>query len=454
MKKVLCKRFLSLFLALIAVFSMLSFSVSASGADIVFEEKLDGDKLTVSVFVTDAAKLNAAEFELYYNENILYFNGFYMNETDSEDLYRQEKYSHYYNDFSDPPYYRGFFIENLAYAVSAGSSMLSKFHIADLVFTVNPGAEYSVNGTEITFHTFLKVDENNYFFDEKYLVKSGAEKPAVPEKPAPEKVKMGDIDGDNAVTASDARVILRCAVGLDKLSSDVIAYANLDYDNAITASDARLALRTAVGMETLTQHAFVCSGNKYTCAECGKAFVLGTESDTPAPHTHDFKFVDCYSPMKCSCGEAKGEIPAHSLDKNELICTICGFDFQTAMVQIGLFQEYQDATSECLDNVLLGFDVGNYAYCIANALDALAPLSYQIKAISGNKDLENVYNAYSKAFNILKDALLSISVDSKIQPTKSNAVVIVSAVEDVLDNLIIGMEDLGRIIEIYLSYAE
>ncbi len=61
----------------------------------------------------------------------------------------------------------------------------------------------------------------------------------------------GDVDFDGRVTASDARTVLRNAVGLEKLSDDALRCADADRDNTITASDARLVLRAAVGLETL-----------------------------------------------------------------------------------------------------------------------------------------------------------------------------------------------------------
>ena len=62
----------------------------------------------------------------------------------------------------------------------------------------------------------------------------------------------GDLDGSGDVTAADARLALRAAVGLDLLLDDALRCADVDHDNQITAADARLILRAAVGLETLT----------------------------------------------------------------------------------------------------------------------------------------------------------------------------------------------------------
>lgn len=59
-------------------------------------------------------------------------------------------------------------------------------------------------------------------------------------------VIKGDVDGDGKVTASDARLILRAAVGLEEISTET---GDLDGDGKITASDSREALRISTGQE-------------------------------------------------------------------------------------------------------------------------------------------------------------------------------------------------------------
>lgn len=60
----------------------------------------------------------------------------------------------------------------------------------------------------------------------------------------------GDLDFDGHVSASDARLALRIAVGLDKVASRIMEMiGNVDGKGAITAEDARLILRYAVGLE-------------------------------------------------------------------------------------------------------------------------------------------------------------------------------------------------------------
>ncbi len=73
--------------------------------------------------------------------------------------------------------------------------------------------------------------------------------PDDPVGPGPVRLKLGDIDNDGSVTAADARLALRAAVGLDELEPGSIPFrmADVDLSDRVTAADARLILRKAVG---------------------------------------------------------------------------------------------------------------------------------------------------------------------------------------------------------------
>ena len=58
----------------------------------------------------------------------------------------------------------------------------------------------------------------------------------------------GDVDCDGTVSASDARIALRKAVGLDNIKDYQESAADVDRDSKITASDAREILRASVGL--------------------------------------------------------------------------------------------------------------------------------------------------------------------------------------------------------------
>lgn len=63
--------------------------------------------------------------------------------------------------------------------------------------------------------------------------------------------KWGDLDSDGAVTAADARIALRAAVGLDRLDGDIIRRADFAGQGRLTATTARHLLRISVNIDTL-----------------------------------------------------------------------------------------------------------------------------------------------------------------------------------------------------------
>ena len=60
----------------------------------------------------------------------------------------------------------------------------------------------------------------------------------------------GDADGDGGLTPADARLVLRCAVGLETMAPELLSHCDLDADGSVTPADARLTLRHAVGLFT------------------------------------------------------------------------------------------------------------------------------------------------------------------------------------------------------------
>lgn len=63
---------------------------------------------------------------------------------------------------------------------------------------------------------------------------------------------LGDIDQNGEIAATDARIVLRASVGLEKITDIISKRGDVDADGKITASDARLILRASVGLESLT----------------------------------------------------------------------------------------------------------------------------------------------------------------------------------------------------------
>lgn len=62
-------------------------------------------------------------------------------------------------------------------------------------------------------------------------------------------IRIGDINFDGNVNASDARLALRAASGIDTLASDAFLAADVNLDEKVNASDARKILRVAAGLD-------------------------------------------------------------------------------------------------------------------------------------------------------------------------------------------------------------
>lgn len=61
--------------------------------------------------------------------------------------------------------------------------------------------------------------------------------------------RLGDVNGDNKVTTSDARLILRYSLRLENLEEEYVQYGDIDGDGKVTVTDARIALRLAIRLE-------------------------------------------------------------------------------------------------------------------------------------------------------------------------------------------------------------
>ncbi len=129
---------------------------------------------------------------------------------------------------------------------------------------------------------------------------------------------LGDVNGDGAIAAADARIALRASVGLETLTDDQKKAADVDGNPGVTASDARLILRASVGLETLHTHSYTDAiTTKATCTEkgvktftceCGDSY---TEEIAAAGHT---EVTDSAVAPSCSAaGKTEG---SH--------CSVCG----------------------------------------------------------------------------------------------------------------------------------
>ena len=79
--------------------------------------------------------------------------------------------------------------------------------------------------------------------DTRVIQKLSNGKPNLNPNPTPVPNKIGDIDADGEITASDARLILRHVAKLQILEGDALTAADVNGDGVVDASDARLVLR-------------------------------------------------------------------------------------------------------------------------------------------------------------------------------------------------------------------
>lgn len=61
-------------------------------------------------------------------------------------------------------------------------------------------------------------------------------------------VSLGDSDSDGSITLADARVALRCALGLEEYDEEMFNNSDADKDGSVTMSDARIILRYVLGV--------------------------------------------------------------------------------------------------------------------------------------------------------------------------------------------------------------
>ena len=65
------------------------------------------------------------------------------------------------------------------------------------------------------------------------------------------KLSAFDVDGNSKVTAADARLVLRAAVGLEDFTENQKKALGLNRENDVSANDARKVLRASVGLEEI-----------------------------------------------------------------------------------------------------------------------------------------------------------------------------------------------------------
>lgn len=277
------------------------------------------------------------------------------------------------------------------------------------------------------------------------------------QSPAFDESRMGDTDADGKVTSVDGRLILRCSVGLDAVSEEILMYGDFDKDGILSAEDARISLRVAVSLDSVKcifhGHEMINESISPTCTQegysrnyCKNCAFSEEKTDITAPSGHKLAekttAATCtengvYS-CKCSvCGFVKEEkitekATGHSFgvwklsgETKSRVCKKCSFTENAKNVKT-IYLTFDDGpgpyTAKLLSyldeyNVKATFFVTNqmprYRYLLKDIVNgghgiAVHTLTHQWSIYSGKTSYLNDFNAMHKI--ILEDT----GVDTKI----------------------------------------
>ena len=143
--------------------------------------------------------------------------------------------------------------------------------------------------------------------------------------------KFGDINQDGKISASDARMLLRCAANLEKVTPYILTYGDFSRDGKITAYDARTALRVAAHLDKLDcilyGHTYedytvnpTCTQDGYTIKKCTLCSATDGSKENIVPAT-GHKLTE--TNIKATC-TSEGRFTSR--------CSVCGYtdkDYKT-----------------------------------------------------------------------------------------------------------------------------
>ncbi len=285
----------------------------------------------------------------------------------------------------------------------------------------------------------------------------------------------GDADGDSAVTAADARQILRASVGLEQFTAEQSTLADIDGNGIISAADARSALRMSVNLDEIKHYyeqvilkepdctekgelEFVCTEcedrytediealghdysepevlvqvtceedglEKYTCSRCG----FSEEIPVEGGHIWDPEKATCTEDQYCIRGEHTGELRyGHTTDWGK--CGNCG---------IFVTDKNAEAAAVVKDNYNKGFTDVEKAYgYIEKTQGAYSWL--QTYTASAKPYYESARAYYQAAYDACADISELQSVKTDIGKILSNLDGILAQTEVILAHGYIGNED-------------
>lgn len=154
-----------------------------------------------------------------------------------------------------------------------------------------------------------------------------------------EETKLGDTDGDGKVTASDARLILRCSVELEEKTEHILAYGDFDKDSKLSSDDARTALRVSVALDSIqcilhgheTEDIIrkpTCTEEGYTEKHCKSCSFIDSEKTAKVP-AYGHKLTE--NTTKASC-TSDGVYTCK--------CSVCGFVKETKLAEKATGHKY------------------------------------------------------------------------------------------------------------------
>ncbi len=158
-----------------------------------------------------------------------------------------------------------------------------------------------------------------------FTVFAAADEEAASESVPTDVCRLGDVNDDGKIQASDARAILRFSAKLDMPSDEQLILSDLSQNKIIEANDARRDLRISANLEERPKHV---PGDEATCTEPQKCKVCGEILEEAKGHTPGAE-ATCTEPQVCTvCGEvlaeAKGHISEPRICTKDEICSVCG----------------------------------------------------------------------------------------------------------------------------------
>ena len=190
----------------------------------------------------------------------------------------------------------------------------------------------------------------------------------------------GDVSGDGEVTAEDARLCLRQAVGLEAYEKESAEYIACDVtsDGEVTAEDARLILRAAVGLETLHIHAF----GEWT------------------PETDETGALTGKHTRACACGEVENEDCAYGervavTENKEPTCTEDAVFEKTCAVCGGKATETLPALGHSFGEAQMSVDQDKVCERCGETIPSFNTIVNSLKA----GEQPHTYTGFSESYN-------------------------------------------------------